>query len=629
MTSEARNVSAPRKERALAPDLVLAWLEGLELPSALCDDRGHLLATTGSFEALCGGAVRPGIALRELFGDALPLPKENGDTESHEVDIAGGRLQLRLRQRNGVITVVARAIDARPEPAAAALLELSRSMLSVTSEEMLVAAVSRGMKRLFPGARYCVRLTDPETLELSSVYSEGRLKPDVREVLVLKRSALEKSGLTVPLDPERVPVVDSPLPTLFEGTHSPLSAPLVANGQLFGALRVESPAGRGVDLEAEHALLLQLANQVAVAVRNVKLIEELTLTRNYLAELLEGANALIVVTDRQLRAVRFNRAMREISGKSPDAVLGTPVLELLPRSRREAMRELLLRVLEKGEPEHLQLEVIDAKREPVRLNLALSPVRNAQGEVDGVIAIGHDLTHLHRLELRALQNEKLAGLGQLAASVAHEINNPMTAVATYASALYERIRALGASADAEKLKRILEASDRILRFTRDLTTYSRPGSGSDAPVPADLGEILGTSVRFCEHVAAEAKVELDLVVPGPLPILAERVRLGQVFVNLVTNACHATAPGGRIVVRARIEGEEAVVEVEDSGAGIPREALGRIFEPFFTTKARGEGTGLGLSIVREIVEKHHGRITVESTEGQGTTFTVRLPRRGA
>src|SRR5690606_37704719 len=117
-----------------------------------------------------------------------------------------------------------------------------------------------------------------------------------------------------------------------------------------------------------------------------------------------------------------------------------------------------------------------------------------------------------------------------------------------------------------------------------------------------------------------------LQIPGPLPILAERVRLGQVFVNLVTNACHATSAGGRIDVLARVEGDAAVVEVRDTGAGIAPDALGRIFEPFFTTKARGEGTGLGLSIVRDIVEEHQGRISVESTVGTGTTFTVRLPR---
>ena len=607
-----------------------AWFDTLEVPTALCTHDGLLRAWTPSFQALCGGRVEQGRSLCELL--SLPGLPEDADVAPREVEATLGEVSLRLRfTRRGEHLTVAASLLTRPhrEEVAEALLELSRRMVGVTSEEMLVAAVSRGLKRLFPGALYCIRLTNPQTLALSSVYSEGKLREGVRGPLVLKRTSLEKSGLPAGLDPQRISVVSEGVPPLFLRTHAQLSAPLVANGQLFGVLTVEYPEGQAADVDQDHRLLLQLANQVSVAVRNVKLIEELTLTRSYLTELLEGASALIVVTDRDLKVVMFNRALREMSGQPRERVLGLPVEKLLPRDQRENLRELLHMVLEGGRTGSFELEIPNANGQPVRVSMALSPVRNAQGEVDGVVAVGQDLTHLRQLEQRIVQSEKLAGLGQLAASVAHEINNPMTAVAAYASALYDRIRGVGAAADAEKLKRILEASERILNFTRDLTNYARPGQSREAPEPLDLREVMQTSVGFCEHVATSSGVTLALESGEALPVRAIRGRLMQVFVNLITNACHATPAGGRIVLRGRVESGEAVVEVEDNGAGIPVEVRERIFDPFFTTKPQGKGTGLGLSIVRDIVEEHRGTISLRTTPGQGTVFIVRLPLRRA
>ena len=126
-------------------------------------------------------------------------------------------------------------------------------------------------------------------------------------------------------------------------------------------------------------------------------------------------------------------------------------------------------------------------------------------------------------------------------------------------------------------------------------------------------------------VVSQAKVTVARDYGEVPPLSAVAANLEQVFVNLITNACHATGPGGQVRLRTRCEGREAVVWVEDTGSGIETEHLSRIFEPFFTTKTEGKGTGLGLSIVQRIVEKHGGRIDVHSTPGQGTTFTVRLP----
>jgi two-component system, NtrC family, sensor kinase len=613
-----------------------AFFDALEVPAAVCRPDFELVAANAAFHALCGGEVPPGFSLRAVL-EGLPdaAPPEGGSAEAEVA--CGGRVRgvrLSLSHRGGVVALLGRP-DAAARPwgerdvrVEEQLLELSRQVAGVSSEEKLVAAVAHGVKALFPGAVFCVRVCDPRTLELSSLYAEGRLREGARDVLVLRHSTLERTGL-VPeaLEGERVRLVADAVPPLFQGTHSPLCAPLVASGELFGALTVEYPEGLTADLVGDRRLLDQLASQVAVAVRNVKLIDELTFVRKYLEELLEHANALIVVLDRERRVAVFNKAFCELTGLLREEVLGRDVLSYLSEGERPRVARAIGLALEGHQTGNFEARVQGRGGREVRISLATSAVRNAHGVVEGVICIGQDLTALRQLEQRIIQAEKLSSLGQLAASVVHEINNPMTAVATYADALLQRAQAQpdGGGADAEKLRRIQEASHRILRFTRDLVSYARPAA--DRMERVDLHQALDMAVGFCDHVVAQAGIEVVREY-GPLPPMpAVRGNLAQVFVNLITNACHATGAGGRVWLRTWREGADAVVEVRDSGSGIDPRNVGRIFEPSFTTKPHGKGTGLGLAIVHSIVEAHGGVISVQSELGEGTTFTLRLPLR--
>ena len=232
---------------------------------------------------------------------------------------------------------------------------------------------------------------------------------------------------------------------------------------------------------------------------------------------------------------------------------------------------------------------------------------------------------MRELERRVIQAEKLASLGQLAASVVHEINNPMTAVSTYADALWRRAQHSPTAdpADVDKYKRIVDNSERVLRFTRDLVNYARPAQ--DKPEDIDLNAVVEKALGFCDHVLRKHGVTIEQKL-GEVPgFLAVRQNLVQVFVNLVTNACHATPSGGKVTVSTSTDADMAVVTVADTGSGIAAETQARIFEPFFTTKPDGKGTGLGLSIVQGIIENHGGSIAVQSEMGRGTVFTIRMP----
>jgi len=232
------------------------------------------------------------------------------------------------------------------------------------------------------------------------------------------------------------------------------------------------------------------------------------------------------------------------------------------------------------------------------------------------------------LQGQIIQSEKLASLGQIAAGVVHELNNPLTSIVGYSDYLRAKAeRTSGDPNDVERLRRIGEAAGRILRFSRDLIAYARPSI--EPPSPVAIHAVVDQAFVFCEHALGLADIRLERrFAPDVRPVLGVRDQLIQVFVNLFTNACHAMEPrGGKLVVQTELSMQRRSVKVTitDSGHGIDGENLKRIFDPFFSTKTDGRGTGLGLSIVRNIVLLHGGAISVESAPRRGTTFYLDLP----
>lgn len=278
---------------------------------------------------------------------------------------------------------------------------------------------------------------------------------------------------------------------------------------------------------------------------------------------------------------------------------------------------------------HVDLRLGDVEEDIVHLRLALSRREDRQGDYAGMLLFGIDLSEIDALEEQIIQTEKLATLGQLAAGVVHELNNPLTSISVYGEYLLAKADKSGnTSSDTDKLQRIVDNTQRILRFTRDLVAYARPAA--ETPVPTPINTVLTQSASFCEHVLANAGVELALELADDLgDVLCVPEQLQQVFINLITNACQAIHhERGRIRLLTRDLGRLGVtILVEDNGDGIPASQHGRIFEPFFSTKRDEGGTGLGLSIVRNILHQHGGNIEMESQIGRGTRFTLRLPRR--
>lgn len=238
------------------------------------------------------------------------------------------------------------------------------------------------------------------------------------------------------------------------------------------------------------------------------------------------------------------------------------------------------------------------------------------------------------LERRMMQADKLATFGQLAAGVVHELNNPLTSIVAYSDYLIRKVgdgRAANDPEDLERLRRISESANRMLRFTRELVGYARPSNGVVGTV--GVHRVIDQAIAFCEHVISEARVVVERrYVVEALQVQGVAEQLVQVFVNLLTNACQAAPEtGGRIIVTTGYQdgpNARAFVTVEDNGSGIAPENLQHMFVPFFTTKRETHGTGLGLSIIKNIVASHDGTIRVESQLGEGTRFLIELPALG-
>ncbi len=231
------------------------------------------------------------------------------------------------------------------------------------------------------------------------------------------------------------------------------------------------------------------------------------------------------------------------------------------------------------------------------------------------------------LRLQIIQSEKLASLGQIAAGIVHELNNPLTLdprpYSDYLRRDWEKRQVN--PADTERLRRINEAAERILAFTRDLISYSRPTAS--VPGPVDVVEVLERALLFCEHVITTNSVVVERTLDPVRRVTGVSGQLTQVFVNLVTNACQAmkTTGGSLVVSTAMIsDGDVVVIRVSDEGHGISDEHKARLFEPYFTTKSDGSGTGLGLPIVLNIIKSHGGTIRAENHE-KGAVFIVELP----
>ncbi len=518
-----------------------------------------------------------------------------------------------------------------------ALRELALELPFAATEVALIERVLGVLTQLLPGRALALRAVDIRSREPARGYVRGApLREGIEaDSIALTAEALGRAKLKSAVAASARISVRERWDSPFTGIATGFAIPLAASGELYGVLDVGYPPGEDGRAVADRGgwiddrVVRPIASQVAAQLRAIRLSEDAIGLRDYQARLLDSANALILGIDRGWRITVCNRALLDITGFDRDDLLGRDVRDYISRDQRGSLMSAFAAAL--SGQHHAAVTVMLPTRNAgqVRSVWSIAPVGRAGapgGAIEAVVAIGQDQSKIDLLQQQVVRQERLATLGELAAGVVHELNNPLTSITVYAEYLVRRLEAQGQdAADVEKLRRIGAGAQRILRFSRDLVQYARP-SGKDLE-PVDLTSVVRQCVSICEHVAEHSGAALEVDLSPDLPVIhAARGQLEQVLINLITNAVHAVDQGGRVIVRAAPDSAATVkIEVADSGPGVPEADRERIFEPFFTTKPDGKGTGLGLPIVRNIVDQHHGHIAVTRSELGGALFSVTLP----
>jgi PAS domain S-box-containing protein len=348
--------------------------------------------------------------------------------------------------------------------------------------------------------------------------------------------------------------------------------------------------------------------------------------QEFARRLVDSFPDLIFVVDTDRRYTFASPKVEEVLGYKTDETIGTIFGDRTHVEDRAAVLAVFEDLLQaKRKFASIELRVRHKNGEWRRLRCNFSPLFNVTGNIEGVVISGRDITEVKRLEEQLIQAEKLAAMGQMLAGVAHELNNPLTAILGASELLRDR-----AGID-DNTRRQLDMTHRqarrAARIVQNLLEFSRPASPQKKAL--DLNAVVDRTLQLHEHSLRRNQVQVEFHPSAGLPpTIGDANQLIQVFLNLVSNAeqaIRAARPSGRITIRLGKLASRIFATVQDDGAGIPQDVLPRIFDPFFTTKRPGGGTGLGLSICMSIVREHGGDIEVESLPGGGASFTVYLP----
>jgi two-component system phosphate regulon sensor histidine kinase PhoR len=349
---------------------------------------------------------------------------------------------------------------------------------------------------------------------------------------------------------------------------------------------------------------------------------EQTKTKTILNSMADG----VLVTDSEGAIVLYNPPVARMLGLENGEHLGRRLSECIASG---PLRQLVERIEQLPHSPYTmiaeELELTEPKR--VVLKAHISPVREENGDVIGVVTVLRDIT-----EIKDKDQERMNFIYM----VSHELRSPLTSIKGFLVSLLRGVFGGLTHEQTEPLRIIEEQSNRLLALINDLLDLARLDTGRQVQQMelVQLQELLWGTVKLFEAQAREKNITLRLDVPFRLPAMeADPDNMEHVLVNLVSNALKYTLPGGKVTVRAESTGDHVRVSVSDTGVGIPEESLPKIFDRFYRVKdARTRdvmGTGLGLAIVRNIVDAHLGTIEVKSKVGEGTTFTVTLPQRHA
>ncbi len=430
-------------------------------------------------------------------------------------------------------------------------------------------------------------------------------------------------------------------PILFADISGPVRkiilAPLNSNGIKLGIVIFINPDFDS-STQGRYKFLRMIAKGLANAIRtaernrqllvsnaNLEAIHWQTLnSRNTLRTFFDNIPSSVYIIDRSYHIIAINTHRSERVGKQPQELVGEKCYAALHGNSAPCA---VCRVMDtfNGIPSTRTARELGANESFLQWNISTIPIREEDNTINWVIVFEEDVTEKMILEANLLQSEKMASIGQLAANVAHEINNPLAAIIANAQLLARDLA--GADPDIlDSLNLIETAGDRAAKIVNNLLESARREKPHEFE-EVSLNETVMDAISLLRYEINKRSISIKLDLEKNIPhVYANKNQLKGVWINLLNNALSVVETNqGHISVSTRYESKSFTIVIADNGKGILPEHQPKIFEPFFTTKEAGKGTGLGLSVSLQAIKEHHGDITFESTPGKGTKFIVVLP----
>jgi signal transduction histidine kinase len=500
------------------------------------------------------------------------------------------------------------------------LQDFSRTVSSSLILAPALETLCAGANRLFSADRTSVWLHDrrARTLVLSASSDVMYLAQEHR---VSTADALAPAA--VALRHERAELASNRTPAIDGSNTGVVTIPLKGRRRALGTLVMEDVR---LDVGAEIELLDradEMGRQLSSGIENVLLLEDVLRSRRELENTFNSLTDLVAVCDRHGRLTNANRAFVDRVGKSRHELMDRPLSDIVGPAIGELVQN----------PVPFSAEIEDPVLRGTFI-ITIAQLINEGEQPVGAVLVARDVTTHAQLEAereelrnRLVQSEKLAALGQFVAGIAHELNNPLQGVLGH----LELMRATGAFPKALRrdMQRIYREADRAAKIVRNLLVFagSRRLVRRRTSINATLSRVLALRAPAFRAAGIEVVRRHDEGLPR---VKGDPLLLQQALLNIVLNAEQAIgATGGRIETRTKLveqnHEQKVIVEIRDTGPGIPPQVLPRIFEPFYTTKEVGKGTGLGLAITYGIIQEHGGEVLASNHPGGGAVFTVQLP----
>jgi len=409
-------------------------------------------------------------------------------------------------------------------------------------------------------------------------------------------------------------------------------------------IMIATKAGDKVPVNITTSPLRSSNNEIIGAVENFRdltkhkgLWGKLREERNKAHQYLDIAGVIIVAINDKGVVTLINKKGCDVLGYKEKEIIGKNwfdlcVPERIRRERKNTFKEVMAG--EKEEVEDYENLILTKSGEERMIAWHNTTLTDEKGRIIGTLSSGEDITLRKQTEEEMIKSEKLVSLGQLAASVAHEVNNPLAGIMVYVKLLLKKYkeRKIQTENTEKQLLKMEKELDRTTRIIRNLLDFARQSEPNIRPV--DINKVLEAALLLVGHQIDLENIKLEKKSDAHLPlVLADFDKIQQVLINIIMNAIQAMPDGGNLTIAISVAkgirmGEllkdTIRIDISDTGVGITKENMSKLFTPFFTTKEKGKGVGLGLPVVHGIIEQHNGKIKVESEPNVGTTFSIYL-----